>query len=239
MENYKIKTEKFEGPLDLLMHLIEKDKLDIYDIPIASVTQQYLSYIDSMQNFDIEIASEFLLMAAILLQIKSRMLLPKQLNSENEEDEYTEEDPRQSLVDRLTTYRQFKILGKMFDEMWDKQNFIITREPALLDNIELLPSNLSIEQLLLAIAELLDDDEQIQTYIQADEFNVQDKINDILNLLKLKNGQIVLNETLIRAGSTSELISSFLAILELLKLGKVNILQPERYGTIYIYAKEE
>ena len=99
---YQVKVADFQGPLDLLIHLIEKDKIDIYDIPIVSVTEQYIAYINAMQEYNLDVASEFLLMAAILLQIKSRMLLPRDPEEEGEE----EPDPRQMLVDMLVEYRK-------------------------------------------------------------------------------------------------------------------------------------
>ena len=109
MPDYRIKLEIFEGPMDLLMHLIEKNQIDIYDIPIAVVTEQYLTYLKALEEFNIDIASGFLLMAATLLQIKSRMLLPPRPSQIAELTE--EEDPRQELVDRLIEYRKFKDLS--------------------------------------------------------------------------------------------------------------------------------
>ena len=102
MPNYNIKIQDFEGPLDLLMHLIEKDKVDIYDIPIVDITEQYIAYLNAMTEFDMDVASDFLVMAATLLQIKSRMLLPKPPVDSAEE----QEDPRQMLVDMLVEYRK-------------------------------------------------------------------------------------------------------------------------------------
>ena len=104
MENYQIHLQSFEGPMDLLMHLIAKNKIDIYDIPIATLTEQYLAYLDEMKRFDIEIASSFLVMAATLLSIKSRMMLPKTVVTEDEE----EEDPRKELVERILAYRKYQ-----------------------------------------------------------------------------------------------------------------------------------
>ena len=103
--NLSLKLTAFEGPLDLLMHLIERDKIDIYDIPIVSITEQYIAYLRSMSEFDMEVASEFLVMAATLLQIKSRMLLPKEELAEGEEEDA---DPRQQLVEMLVEYRRIK-----------------------------------------------------------------------------------------------------------------------------------
>lgn len=107
MTDLSLKLSAFEGPLDLLMHLIEKDKIDIYDIPIVSITEQYISYLRNLSEFDMEIASEFLVMAATLLQIKSRLLLPKAPAADEEE----EADPRQQLVEMLVEYRRIKQLA--------------------------------------------------------------------------------------------------------------------------------
>ena len=113
MQDYKIKLDAFEGPMDLLMHLIEKNKIDIYDIPIAELTQQYMDYLDASREFNIEIASEFLVMAATLLQIKSRMMLPKPPKEELED----EEDPRLELVQRILEYRRFKQVSSVLSTM--------------------------------------------------------------------------------------------------------------------------
>ncbi len=239
MDKYKIVAGTFEGPLDLLMHLIEKDKLDIYDIPIASVTQQYLSYISSMQEFNIELASEFLLMAATLLQIKSRMLLPKQpATAPDGEEEDALEDPRQKLVERLIAYRQFKEMGEVFAGLWEKSSLYAVREPMLFATTPSRPKNLSVEQLLVAIAGLMESAEETPTYINNEEINVHDKMDDILQLLKIKGDNLTLRETLIRSGSNIELVSAFLAILELLRLKSIKIRQPEKFGDIYIYLQE-
>ena len=112
MPNYNIKIQDFEGPLDLLMHLIEKDKVDIYDIPIVDIAEQYITYLNAMKEFDMDVASDFLVMAATLLQIKSRMLLPKPPVESEEE----QEDPRQMLVDMLVEYRKIRIQAKMLTE---------------------------------------------------------------------------------------------------------------------------
>ena len=238
MEKYKVVTEKFEGPLDLLLHLINKDKLDIYDIPISSVTEQYLAYISQMQEFDIELASEFLVMAAILLQIKSRMLLPKQIVEDPQEDDEEEKDPRQELASRLATYKKFKIVGEMLSGLWDKNSYYTVRQPIEFEKTLVLPKGLSIGHLLSALATLLANDEENVTYIDVDEFYVKDKIEDIINLLKFRNGKITLNETLTRSGSANELLTAFLAILELMRTGQIIIDQPEQFGEIYIHQRE-
>ena len=125
MANLSIKVSDFEGPLDLLMHLIERDKIDIYDIPIVSITEQYISYLREMSEFDMEVASEFLVMAATLLQIKSRMLLPKEMAAGEEE----EADPRQMLVEMLVEYRKIKKSAAALLEMKANAGKCFARRP--------------------------------------------------------------------------------------------------------------
>jgi segregation and condensation protein A len=238
-DKYKVITEKFEGPLDLLLHLINKEEIDVYDIPIASVTEQYLAYILSRREFDIELASEFLLMAATLLQIKSRMLLPPQPAAE-EAPEDAPDDPRRELAERLVDYRQFKFMGEQFARLWDDNARFFTRASLFTGAAPVLAGPLAVERLLAALASVLEARGiAAAAYdIYSDEFNVQDKINDILRLLQNQSGRLTLRDTLTRAGSAGELIAAFLALLELLRIGRVGILQPEKFGDIYLYAKD-
>jgi segregation and condensation protein A len=149
MSEYKIKLKVFEGPMALLLHLIEKDKLDIYDIPIAAVTEQYMAYLKALEEFNIEVASEFLVMAATLLQIKSRMLLPK---PPKPNDMAEEEDPRQELVARLIEYRRFKEMSHTLETMLDERQRYFTRLPMEFQKQVTLPEGLTIDHLLRAIA---------------------------------------------------------------------------------------
>jgi segregation and condensation protein A len=239
-EKYKIITEKFEGPLDLLLHLINKERIDIYDIPVAAVTEQYLAYIFAMREFDMDIASEFLVMAAILLQMKSRLLLPKQADAPEEvfngEDE---DDPKRELTERLLTYRRFKLMGENFAGLLAKNCLFATRKPLVAATGAMLPGRFPTERLFAAIISLLGDKGGIDAYIHYDEFNVQDKITDILSLLKIKGGTLTLKETLIRSGGAGELVAAFLAVLELLRTGVIKITQPEKFGEIYLYTRED
>ena len=130
MSIYNIHIQDFEGPLDLLIHLIEKDKMDIYDIPIVSITEQYIAYINDMKEYSIEVASEFLLMAASLLQIKSKMLLPKHLV----EDEDEEADPRQMLVEMLVEYRRVKKLAARLRDNLANSSLCVARSPMPMPN---------------------------------------------------------------------------------------------------------
>lgn len=236
MDEYKIKLEIFEGPMALLMHLIEKDELDINDIPIAKVTEQYLSYLKAMEAFNIDIASEFLLMAATLLQIKSRLLLPRQEQPDKDEEEIG--DPRQELVQRLLEYRKFKQLASILETMNVRQQRHFTRQPQHFDDQVLPPSGLTIEDLLSAVALLLTSDEVNYALVDHEECSIQDKINDILELLVLHR-KLEFSQAIRRSGSRAEVIATFLAVLELIKQKKITLQQFEMFGPIYLSLRGE
>lgn len=232
MSVVKLKLDAFEGPLDLLLHLIEKEKIDIYDIPIVEVTQQYINYLKSMQEFDMELASEFLVMAATLLQIKSRMLLPA-----DEDQEEEEEDPRQRLVEMLVEYRRIKkcaaelLLKKQAADMY------VQRRPMFGDMCELILPAHEPEELLNALAQLVQGQHVQQAYVEPQAYSVQDKMVEILELLSKRPDGFVLNE-LFKSGSSGEKVAAFLGVLELLKMKAVTISQSQRFAPIYIFTKQ-
>ena len=154
MEKYSVRLESFEGPMELLMHLIDKNKIDIYDIPIAELTEQYIDYLDQFREFNLEIASEFLLMAATLLQIKSRMMLPKPPKSK-EAEETEDIDPRQELIDRILEYRRYKEVSTVLLDMQDMQEKVFTRAPMELPVHHLPPDNMSMQDLVRAFSNVL------------------------------------------------------------------------------------
>lgn len=237
MSEYKIRLEVFEGPMALLMHLIEKDKLDIYDIPIASVTEQYLNYLKALEDFNVDIASEFLLMAATLLQIKSRMLLPKPPKLSALEEE--EIDPRQELVARLIEYRKYKEISQSLESMFAARQKYFTRLPMEFDKQYALPEGMNIDHLLRAIAAVWEGANPELALVTREEISVQDKMQDILHLLHKNNGQIEFNATLIRTGTRSEVIVSFLALLELMRLKRISISQAYSFAPIQIMLQIE
>lgn len=235
MSEYKIKLEVFEGPMALLLHLIEKDKLDIYDIPVAAVTQQYLAYIKALEEFNIEVASEFLVMAATLLQIKSRMLLPKPPKPNELIEE--ELDPRQELVERLLEYRKYKELSSTLESMLKERQRYFTRLPKEFPKQFTLPDGLSIDHLLRAIAAVWESVSPELALVTREEISVQDKMQDILHLLRKNNGQIEFSATLIRTGTRTEVIVAFLALLELIRLKRIAIRQAYSFAPIRITLK--
>lgn len=235
MSEYNIKLEVFEGPLALLMHLIEKNKLDIYDIPIAEITEQYLDYLNKMEKFDIEIASSFLVMAATLLQIKSRMLLPKPVI---ESDSIEEEDPRQELVDRLLEYRRFKLVSELLAEKGQERERVFTRQPQEFATEFKLPAGLKIDDLIMAFAALWESTIDDITLINREEISIQDKMADIINLLHKSNGKLEFSQTLIRTGTRTEVVAAFLALLELIRMQRVIIEQQHSFGPIQLRLRE-
>ncbi len=218
--------------MDLLMHLIEKNKIDIYDIPIAELTEQYMKYLALFQEFNIDIASEFIVMAATLLQIKSRMMLPKPLKETIGEDE----DPRRELVERILEYRRFKEVTTVLHSMAQKQERCFTRVPQHLPIHQLPPDNIPLEALLEAFRTAVEIQEELsipKVIVAREEYSIQDKMAEILLLLQHSAGKIAFSR-LFHAGTKPELIALFLALLELIRMKTVCVCQNDLFTEIYI-----
>lgn len=231
--SYQLKLEVFEGPLALLMHLIEKSQIDIYDIPIAEITEQYLAYLKQMEEVDLEIASEFLVMAATLLQIKSRMLLPKK----KAEDDTVEEDPRDELVARLLKYKRYQEVSRALSDMAEARRLFFGRSPLELPRRqEPYPQGMTTDKLVMAFMAVWESKQAEEDFVvvRGETVTVQDKMGDILYLLRKCGKTMEFRETLIRARNRDEMIASFLAILELLKLNKIRAEQEQGSETIMI-----
>ena len=219
--------------MDLLMHLIEKNKIDIYDIPMAVLTEQYMDYLGQMQEFDIEVASEFIVMAATLLQIKSRMMLPKPPKTEEAEEE---DDPRKELVERILEYRRFRRVSVELDVLAALQERVFARKPLALPVRRLPPENMSVALLIDAFRIAMDVREEItipQALVAPDAYSIQGKMEDILVLLDREGGQMPFAAAF-PSGTRAELIVSFLALLELIKLHSVVIRQGDLFGDILV-----
>ncbi len=219
--------------MELLMHLIDKDKIDIYDIPIASLTEQYIDYLDKMRSFDIEITSEFIIMAATLLQIKSRMLLPKPPMAKDEEEEV---DPRQELIERILEYRRFKEVSTVMEELQQVQEKRLSREPMDIPVRHLAPRRLSLQELLEAFANVMAVRKELRlppVLVSAEEFSVEEKMEELLSCLHHSGGRMAFASAF-SGRSRSELITAFLAVLELIKLKTVVVCQECQYGDIFI-----
>jgi len=232
---YKIKLDIFEGPLDLLLYLVRKDHLDIRDIPIAQVTEQYLAYLELMRLLDLNIAGEFLVMAATLMQIKSRMLLPRDEASMQEEEE---SDPRQELVQRLLEYQRFKEIASELRQREQNQRQHFRRsnaEPSAAEQLEGVYFEASIFDLINAFTKALKEGVPRELFYEVirDEFTVEQKIHDILHLL-LNQEILILTQLFSESKNKLEIIATFLAVLELIRLKEIIIRQKELFGDIEI-----
>jgi len=230
---YKVKIETFEGPFDLLFHLIEKNEIDIKDIPIASVFEQYMEYLNAMQEMDLDIATEFILMAATLLEIKSSMLLPK-AQPEGKQLELDEVDPREILVERLIEYKKYKVIANKLktSNVYGLKFFREEPEIKYIDKSLLL--NYSADDLKKAYIKILkrSNSDVIPIKYTKDQFTVEDKIKEFLkNLIVtpiMKFSDFVFNRHKV------EKVVSFMALLELIKLNKVVAEQKKIFGDIII-----
>lgn len=237
--DYKVMIDEFEGPLDLLLHLIKEDNIDIYDIKIEVITSQYLDYIKAMKDLNLSVASEYLVMASELVEMKSKMLLPKK--KEEIIDEY-EEDPREVLIERLLAYKQYKEITSEFKDLEKTRKLIITKEAENLsyyakeaENKE----NLSVDDLIEAFNALLkrkELDKPIATKITKKELSVNEKIVNIKNILRSKKK--VRFEELFEVATKEEIIISFLSILEMVKKDEILIMQDNNFNAITISLKE-
>lgn len=239
-----VKLEVFEGPLDLLLHLIEKNKIDIYDIPIVIVTEQYLEYIKQMETEDMNIMSEFLVMAATLLDIKCRMLLPKEVNEEGEE-----EDPRAELVQKLLEYKMYKFMSfELRDRQVDAAKSWY-KKPMLPKEVEDYRYPIDYEELLgdINLAKLheifktvmrrqedkIDPIRSTFGKIEKDEINLEEKQSFIEEYVK-NHKRFSFRGLLEKQGSKMEIIVTFLAILEMMKRGMISIEQEGAFSDIMI-----
>jgi len=243
-----VKLEAFEGPLDLLLFLIDKNKVDIYDIPIAEITTQYLEYIHQMEHEDMNVVSEFLVMAATLLDIKCRMLLPKEVNEDGEE-----EDPRAELVQQLLEYKMYKYMSyELRDKMVEAGN-VFCRELSLPDEVQEYRAPLDYDTLvgdttLQKLHSIFQDimkrkDDRVDPIrsqygnIVRPEVDVERKTIYIEEFIKTRK-HFSFRELLERQTSKLEIVVSFLVILELMKTGKVTVQQDNLFEDIYITSNE-
>ena len=237
---YKVELDVFEGPLDLLLYLIKRDEVDIYNIPIEKVTSQYMEYLNLMRMLDLHIAGEFLVMAATLMMIKSRMLLPIEDREEIEEDE---EDPRWDLVRQLVEYKKFKDAAMTLHdrELFQENVFPLGLEGVVLepDDPGMVMHDISIFDLIAAFNNILKEApvEGINEIV-ADRFSVADKIDSILNRISKQHNVAFFN--LFKENATrNEIICTFLALLELIRLRHVAVSQNDRFGEIVIEGVDE
>ena len=228
-----VKLEKFEGPLDLLLHLIQRDEIDIRDIPIAHITQQFLHYLEMMRLLDLEVSGEFLVMAATLMRIKARMLLPVEEPLEGEEA-----DPREELVRRLLEYRQFKEAAGTLREREEKRGLLYERGflppdenagPLPLASVTLFDLLDALDRVLVRLPE------KSVFEMERQVFDIEDKMALLAGLAR-EAGRVSFEMVMSECTSRIEIIVSFLAVLELLRTGRMVAEQDEPFGPIWLVA---
>jgi len=226
---YRVKLDVFEGPLDLLLHLIRRNEVDIYDIPIAEITQQYLDMLDLMKALNLDIAGEFLVMAATLTHIKSKMLLPAPSDGEEEEEG---EDPRKELVNRLLEYERFKEAARLMEgrDILEKDVFI--RKPIEDDEEEL---ELSLFELIEALQEVLRrSSHELIHEITLERISIEEKITEILDTLSRYGGKLDFKSLFEGEPTREAIIVTFLAVLELMKMRMIRVYQRRAFHPIEI-----
>ncbi len=238
MSEYKVKFEVFEGPLDLLLYLIKKEEVDIYEVNLTRLATQFIEYIDMMREFDLEIAGEFLVMASTLMYIKSRELLPvdQQAQVEGEEEG---EDPRWELIRQLVEYKKFKDAAAQLHVLEARQENVFPRVPGKLEFAEEKPAakvEISIFDLLNAVNAVLKRFEKLQGStrdIFEDKWTVSEKIEYVVRVLSTRE-HVRFSELFEDATSRSEVVCTFLALLELIRLKQLVCVQAADFGEIEI-----
>ena len=237
-----LKLNNFEGPFDLLFFLIEKNQIDIYDIPILEITEQYLDYLSAMQEMDLEIASEFLVMASTLLHIKSRMLLPKH-------DEAVEEeiDPREELILKLVAYKKYKEFSGVLKEReaaWSKVHYKLPEaipQIRYVDELEVSPIILRlcmVDALKRSKLKMNDVSRKMQRILDHEKVSLKAKVYEIMTILA-KGVRFCFTKLFASSGrSRLEVATGFLALLEIVKIGRAGIEQPVAFGDIFVAPKK-
>ena len=243
-----VKLQVFEGPLDLLLHLIDKNKIDIYDIPIVEITNQYMEYIKAMDKEDLNVMSEFLLMAATLLDIKCRMLLPKEVDEEGEE-----EDPRRELVEQLLQYKMYKYMSyELRDRQVDGEK-IFYKDATIPQEVKEYEKPVNLDELLgdLTLSKLNDIFQEVlkrQTdkidpirskygKIEKEEVTLPEKLEFVREYAKVHR-HFSFRDLLVKQASKVQVVVTFLAILELMKTGRIQIQQEHTFDDILITSTE-
>lgn len=240
--DYTIKINEFEGPLDLLLHLIKKSNIDIYDISIDEITKQYLEYINTMEQLNINIAAEYLVMASELMEIKSKMLLPIRKSEEKDPEEDEEEITRENLIKRLIEYQKYKSITADFKKLEQNRKKIYIKSPdnlsAIYDKKITNDGSNSIDDLLKAFEKFLERKEKekpLSTKITNKEYSVKKRKNSIKNYLKEK-GTVEFTE-LFKEYNKSYIIVTFMSILELAKEEEIDIKQDKNFSQIFLELK--
>lgn len=228
--NYRVNVDVFEGPLDLLLHLIKKNDLDVYDIPIAFVLEEYMRYLDTLKELDIDLAGEFLLMAAELAHIKSQMLLPEEPKTEEEEL-----DPRSDLVRRLLEYQQFKQAGEsLMDRAMLHRDIFLPMLPERVEAPEDGPVEGNIYDLVEVFSKILKKvPAEAYHEVAVDRISINDRIYEIVEYIK-KEATVTIEDLLRGELTRYDVVITFLALLEMCRLRMIKVHQSETAGQIYL-----
>jgi len=229
-DEIKLELGAFAGPLDLLLFLIKQEQANIFDIPIAKITDEYLKYIRLMKSLDISLAADFLVMAATLIEIKSKMLLPREVTGEMEEEI---EDPRQELIDRLLEHQKFKNAAEMLYERSTVEQAVFTRGQIESDENN-LETNASVFDLLTVFQKILErHKEEIKLDIEREEMSLADMLKRLrAKIFKAK--EITLLELFQEMQTRQELVLAFIAVLELVRTESINLLQRKTFGDVVL-----
>lgn len=246
-DQLKLELDIFEGPLDLLLHLINQLEIDIYDIPIAEITDQYMKYLDQMKAEQIDLASEYFVMAATLMRIKSEMLVPRNENqAELEEDFYDEEDPRKPLMELLLEYKQIKEVVPRFEERQIDRADFFGKEPSDIsfyrERIELEDQGLEVNDLAKIFMDVLARhklETPQPTRIETDEITVIEKMDDIRSRILSSGNQQISFYELMDIPTRKEIVVTFLAMLELIKDNRISVKQESISADISISVIDE
>ncbi len=237
-QSYQVKLPEFEGPLDLLLHLVNELEIDIYDIPVSEITEQYMNYIRTMKIIELNIASEYLVMAATLLEIKSAMLLPKK--KIEYEDEY-EEDPREQLIQRLIEYRKYKMAADHLKNKELAENQVYTRPPVhfndFLTDQPIVQGDISIYDMIHALNKVFIRQSwtaPLEKKVSKITMSVEERAEEINTYLE-KTNKRVLFEDLFTYATKSHIVTTFLAVLQLLKKNQIECSQTGQFQPIYLY----
>jgi len=238
MKEYRVQFEVFEGPLDLLLHLVKKQEVDIYQVNLTRIASEFVAYIDQMRELDLEVAGEFLVMAATLIFIKSRELLPADLKTEVAEEDEEEEDPRYELIRRLVEYKKFKDAAARLQVREGEMECIYERRPGRPELAEVdapRRAPVSVFDLIEAVSTILKRFNERGDYreIQADPYTVSEKMAALREMI-LARGSFRFSELFANARTRSEVVVTFLAMLELTRLRQLIVTQGEDFGEIEI-----
>ena len=246
--SYEVKLDAFSGPLDLLLHLIHRLEIDIYDIPMAELTEQYIDHIHAMQTLELNEASEYLVMAATLLAIKSRMLIPINENEiDAEELEIDEVDPREELVARLIEYKKYKEAAVQLQELETERGQVFTKAPADLsefmpeEQLALFDQNVNVYDMLSAFQKLMRRKQlkkPLSTRIARQEISVKEQMRSVVNILKNAGGRVMFSQ-LFEAEDKPMLVLTFLTLLELMKRQVIFVEQQNNFDDLSVLLTKE